>query len=331
VSGSTRILETQGTAACSHASGTGENPRCAGPAHPDRNAPSRESVCAVIVTHNPDASFLSRVERVRPQVAQVVIVDNGSAELALEEVRQLENQQHLHLILNQVNHGIAHALNQGAQWAANCGHRWILTLDQDTVVAPGMVDALAAVYHALPDRQRLAVIGSNYTHRENGKVAMKGECEAGAGAGEVKAVITSGSLIPLSALEEIGGFREEFFVDCVDVDYSLRARAHGFRVLRTLAPLMQHSVGNLTEHRWFGKPMATTNHSPWRRYLQVRNTVILAREYLGRDPALVLSALGSRAQAILRVCLFESQRFRKLAYSLLGVLDGLLGKMNRFG
>jgi rhamnosyltransferase len=331
VSDSTQILEIQESAACSQASGTDEYPRCAGRAHPDRNAPSRESVCAVIVTHNPDAGFLSRVERVRPQVTEVVIVDNGSAEPALGEIRQLENQSRVHLILNQINQGIAHALNRGAQWAASKGHRWILTLDQDTVVASGMVGALAEVYRALPDPQRVAVIGSNYTHRENGKLATKAECEASPGAAEVQAVITSGSLIPLSVLEEIGGFREEFFVDCVDVDYCLRARSRGFRVLRTSAPLMLHSVGNLSEHRLLWKQMATTNHSPWRRYLQVRNTVILAREYFGRDPALVLSALGARSQAMLRVCLFETQRLRKLGYCWLGVVDGVRGKMNRFG
>ncbi len=331
MSDSNQVLEIQGTASCSDASGADEYFPCAGMAHPDFGAPSRETVCAVIVTHNPDAGFFSRVERVRPQVARIVIVDNGSTEPALAQIRQFENQNHLHLISNPANQGIAHALNQGAQWAASKGHRWILTLDQDTVVASGMVNALAEIYQAAPDKKRLAVIGSNYTYRENGKLAAGQNYQAGLAAGEVKAVITSGSLIPLSVLEELGGFREVFFLDCVDVDYCLRARSRGFCVLRTLAPLMQHSVGNLTEHRLFGKHFTTTNHNPWRRYLQVRNTVILAREYLGRDPALVLSALGSRSQAILRVCLFESQRLRKLSYSLLGAVDGVLGKMNRFG
>jgi rhamnosyltransferase len=316
---------------CLEAPGRLENSPSARPAYPDPTSPARETVCAVMVTHNPDASFSSRLEKVRPQVADIVIIDNGSAEPAVSQIRQFENQNRLHLTFNPTNQGIGRALNQGAQWAANRGYRWILTLDQDTVVACGMVDALAAAYQALPDKQRLAVIGSNYTHRENGKLASGKNYQGGFATGEVKAVITSGSLIPLSVLEEIGGFREEFFVDCVDVDYCLRARARGFRVLQTAAPLMQHSVGNLTEHRLFGKHLATTNHTPLRRYLQVRNTVILAREYIGRDPALVLSALGSRTTAISRVCLFETQRLRKLSYSLLGVVDGIRGKMNRFG
>jgi rhamnosyltransferase len=296
------------------------------------HAPSRDNVCAVIVTHNPDAGFCSRVEKIRPQVAGIVIVDNGSAEPGLGTIRNCENHsQRPYLILNQTNQGIASALNQGAQWAANCGHHWILTFDQDTEAAPGMVEAMAAVFQAWPERQRLAAIGANYTHRENGKLAAGQKYEADLASREVKAVITSGSLIPLCVLEELGGFREDFFMDCVDVDYCLRARTRGFRVVRTMAPLMQHSVGNLTEHRFLGRSLGTTNHSPWRRYLQVRNTVILAREYFGRDPGLVLSALASRSQAILHVCLFEHERLRKLAYSLLGLVDGVRGKMNRLG
>jgi len=318
-------------AVCVDGPGLPENPPRASLADLDATSPTRETVCAVIVTHNPDAGFSSRVEKVRPQVARIVIVDNGSTEPALGQIRQFENHNHLRLSFNPTNQGIARALNQGAQWAGNSGYRWILTLDQDTIVSSGIVDALAAAYQAMPDKRRLAVIGANYTHRENGKLAVGQNYQGGLAAGEVKEVITSGSLIPLSVLEEIGGFREEFFVDCVDVDYCLRARARGFRVLRTTAPLMQHSVGKLTEHRLFGKCLSTTNHSPLRRYLQVRNTVILAREYIGRDPALVLSALGSRATAISRVCLFETQRLRKLSYSLLGVVDGIRGKMNRFG
>jgi rhamnosyltransferase len=331
VNGLAPALEIRGTPVRSAAAGGEENARDASAGNLEPDAPSRDNVCAVLVTHNPDAGFACRVEKIRPQVAGIVIVDNASAEPGLGQVRHFESQDGLHLICNEMNHGIARALNQGAQWAANCGYRWILTFDQDTEAAPGMVEALSDVYRALPDPKQVAVLGANYRHRENGKVATKGTYEAGSGAREVKAVITSGSLIPLSALAALGGFREDFFMDCVDVDYCLRARAQGFCVLRTVAPLMQHSVGHLTEHRLLGKAMATTNHSPWRRYLQVRNSVILAREYLARDPALVLSALASRAQEILRVCLFERQRRRKLVYCWLGLVDGLRGKMNRPG
>ena len=296
----------------------------------DPAAPALETVCAVIVTHNPDRGFFSRLEKIRPQVADVVIVDNGSREECQGQLRKAEQAGEIHLIANPSNEGIARALNEGAHWAGQRGYHWILTLDQDTVVAPDMVNALAAVYQALPEQHRLAVIGSNYTDRWNGEIAAAVGRRASPLAGEVKAVITSGSLIPLRVWHEVGGFREEFFVDCVDVDYCLRARARGFRVVKTFAPLMLHSVGQVSEHRLFWKPMATTNHSPWRRYFQARNTLILTREYLRREPSLVLAALGSRSRAIVSVCLFEKQRLRKLAYSALGVVDGLRGKMNRF-
>ena len=306
------------------------NSRTSGVEHIGENAPCRETICAVVITQNPDSDLCVRLKKVSPQVAQIVVVDNGSAAPCMRQLRQLKDDGNIHLLLNLTNEGIARALNRGAQWATQHGGSWILTLDQDTVVSPDMVKALAAVYNAFPEPDRLAVIGSNYTNLENGQLAALSRYRGGPWGREAKAVITSGSLIPLRVFDEIGGFREDFFVDCVDVEYCLRARARGFCIAMTLQPVMQHSIGRLTEHHLFGRQFQTTNHSPHRRYLLARNTVILAREYMGTELKFVLETLCFRMNVLLRICLFENQRIPKIAYSLLGVLDGIRGKMNRF-
>ncbi len=283
-----------------------------------------------MVTWNPDSEIVSRIEKVRSQVAQMVLVDNGSQGACIAQFRQLQRDHGVHLIVNPRNQGVAHALNEGARWAAQHAYRWILALDQDTIVAPDMLAVLVAVYQGFPDPHRLAAIGSNYTSSVSGKSAAKEQGCGQASGREVKVVIASGSLIPLSVLGDIGGFREEFFADCVDLEYCLRARSRGFRIAMTYKPIMQHSIGNVTEHRLPWRPTGTSNHSPWRRYCMTRNMLILAREYLGSEPAWVLATLWSRAKSMVLICFFEKQRFRKISYSLLGVVDGIRGKMTRF-
>jgi rhamnosyltransferase len=291
----------------------------------NRGAPARETICAVIVTHNPDDDLYSRIQKVRPQVANIALVDNGSTDSNVSRLQQLA--PNVHIILNPRNEGVARALNQGAHWAAQQGYRWILSLDQDSVVVSHMVDSLALAYHAFPEHNSLAVIGSNYTSVANGKPGAANRDENNSWGAEVKTVITSGSLVSLRAFQEIGGFREEFFVDCVDLEYCLRARSRGFHVVMTSEALMQHSIGNLTEHRLPWRTTGASNHSPWRQYFMTRNTLILAREYLGSEPRWVLETLWSRMKSLTLICLFEKQRLSKLAYSSLGVFDALRGKV----
>src|ERR1700685_4074000 len=81
-------------------------------------APSTSATCAVIVTYHPDHDFFSRLKKVTPQVGQTVIVDNGSSDTTVEQLKQIAGREGIQLILNSRNEGIANALNRGAQWAA---------------------------------------------------------------------------------------------------------------------------------------------------------------------------------------------------------------------
>lgn len=291
--------------------------------------PEKGNTCAVFVTFHPDANLLDRVNRVAKQVDQTVIVDNGSAESCLEEIRKLANNLNTHLILNSRNEGIARGLNTGARWAASRGYRWVLTLDQDTVVAPDMIDSLAEAFGCYPSPERVAIVGSNYRDKVNGRVLCDGANGNGGSPGrEMMTVLTSGSLISLSAFQAIGGFRDEFFIDCVDHEYCLRARANGFRVMMTSKPIMEHGMGHLTEHRLLWKKVGTSNYSAVRQYFMTRNALILAREYIRQEPRWVLRYLWAWVKSIIVICLFEEQRILKIKSIIRGCFDGALRRTN---
>jgi rhamnosyltransferase len=174
----------------------------------------------------------------------------------------------------------------------------------------------------------LAVIGSNYddvTQRIPGAIdpaSLDDHWD------EVDLVITSGSLLPLAAYFAIGPFREEFFIDYVDEDYCLRAKAKGYRVIRSRKHLMSHAIGSPTLHANFGVRKWTTNHSPDRRYYIARNNTVLLREY-GNFPAgmWALKSLSRRLRQCKRIALYESMKTRKIAAVLQGWWDGIRGNM----
>src|SRR5437762_5458329 len=193
------------------------------PPDPDSRqlCPTRENVCAVVVTYFPEGDLLSRLQRLRPQVAQVVVVDNGTTGEAANSLQAAESELRITLIRNGCNLGIATALNQGAQWAAEQGYQWILTLDQDTESDPTMVESLTSVYRSCEFAEKVAVVGPNFRQAFNNKPFYEFAEVGERSYRELKTVITSGSLTSLRAFQVIGGFREDFFIDCVDLEYCL--------------------------------------------------------------------------------------------------------------
>jgi rhamnosyltransferase len=293
---------------------------------PPRRKIGRPDVCAIVVTFYPDAEFAARLRRISPQVGAVVIVDNGSGDIALAMLDELVLHPFVSLIRNGQNLGVARALNIGVERAASLGFTWTLLLDQDTVVAADMVEALASLYDSFPDGERLAIIGSGFTDAENHPI------EASRGSGDDRweepwSVITSGSLLPLSAYAEIGPFREEFFVDYVDADYCLRARHKNYRVVKSRKTLMSHAIGNPTEHQllWMKKKW-TTNHSADRRYYIARNDTVLLREYGHYVCGLwAIKSLLRRVRACRRIILYEDAKADKILAIAQGWRDGVRG------
>jgi rhamnosyltransferase len=289
--------------------------------------PTRENICAVIVSYFPDEGFLSRVSQVRSQVGHVLIVDNGSDPTAFAVVKDaLKKEAEADIIQNPCNLGIAKALNQGIDWAQENGFVWVLLLDQDSTPFQDMVLKLMNVYEEFPDKSCLAIIGCSAFHDSRSRSARS---VGGALWAERKAVITSGTLLRLDVVQQIGPFWEEFFIDCVDFEFCLRAGCAGFKIVEVLAPVMRHVIGapQRVPFQWLARE--TSSHRPWRSYYMTRNLVVLVREYIFREPAWIWNAVRKRINGIILMMLFEKSRIQKVKYIVLGLYDGLTGRFDR--
>jgi rhamnosyltransferase len=124
--------------------------------------------------------------------------------------------------------------------------------------------------------------------------------------------ISSGSLINLAAFGEIGGFRDDFFIDAIDIEWCFRAWRKGFSCWMDTQAVMPHRLGQGTV-RVPGLGMLLARQKPARLYTYVRNQVAMIREgvaplrwRLRLLPYLVLQGLsytiayrGQRAQVLL--------------------------------
>jgi rhamnosyltransferase len=300
--------------------------------HLREQAPDRGAVCAVLITYHPDDGFPARLSRIMPQVRSAVIVDNGSADADLTMLRELSARPSLTLICNFENLGIAQALNIGVRHALAAGYSWALLLDQDTQVDPDMVQRLLATHATCPAADRVAIVGSHFRDTKGRSTEPIRLDARGENWQEVESVITSGSLLSLAAYSAIGPFRDEFFIDHVDTEFCIRARAAGYRVVETLQPLMSHTVGAPTSHKMLWSTKWTTNHSADRRYYIARNNTVLLREYgtSGRG-SWQMKSLVRCFRLCKRVAFYEQDKLRKIHAVAQGWWDGMRGNMGPRG
>jgi rhamnosyltransferase len=283
---------------------------------------SETNTVAIIVTYFPDAQFPERLHEFLKQFPEVIIVDNGSQGDALEKLLHLKGSN-VTLIRNFVNAGIATAFNQGLASAKNKHYEWVVTFDQDTLIAPDFLAKLTESCNVLGND--IGIVGNNYhdNHRSRTRFSASDRklCK------EVTTVISSGMFFSLGLTEKIGGFVEELFIDGVDHEFCLRARAHGYKVVLLMNPSMRHEIGKpLSTENPVLKRFLPYNHYPLRKYYIARNTLHNIRTYWKCEPLWCLKRIGALLLK-LAVASFHPNRKLHLKALFLGMHDAVHGRL----
>lgn len=286
---------------------------------------------AVIVTFNPPPGFAERAAKAASQVDLLVIVDNSGREME-PEITLAARETGALLVLNRENKGLASAQNRGINLALEEGCDWILLLDHDSFPEENMVSRLLAAWEAQPERDKIAIlapdvrdINSSAPHRFviPGPFIFFRRVSLGEKPLFPLAAISSGSLISARALRQHGLMREDFFIDQIDNEYCLRLRAAGLRVMAVPGAALSHAMGEKKERRLMGLRIVTGNHSPSRRYYMYRNRLRLWRIYGSRIPVFVAYDVMAICYDLLRITLFEENKWEKLKSAWRGAREGL--------
>ena len=295
-------------------------------------------ICAVVITFNPDPGFPDRLGRISSQVESILVIDNASGRRGQALLANLKPSNQLEIIRKPENLGIATALNNGMAWARARGYEWALAMDQDSEVAPDMVAKLAKVIQAPEQIEKIAIVAPQSIDSVSGKpsaflrprfgilyerTVCMGEVM------EVTTAISSGSLVNLKIHEELGGFRDDYFMDYVDTEYCLRAQLHGYVVLAACRARLVHKLGERSEWRLGPFRLYPTNYPPSRWYTMSRNRIAIWRAYALRYPLWLGYEVVAMAFIIVRMLVAEGDRSAKLKSILKGTLDGIRGRPGR--
>jgi rhamnosyltransferase len=276
-----------------------------------------DKITAVTTAYHPDERLLAVIEAALTACTEVIVIDNtpgGGAVLAADlpdRVRVLRPESNL---------GLAGALNLGLRELGPDADA-VLLLDQDSVLPEQLVRQLAA---HLDDPRVGAVAPAPWDEIRGSFIDPRTVLRPDVA--DRDAVITSGMLVRRELLDRLGGFRTDFFVDCVDQDFCLRLRRTGARILQDKRVKLPHSLGNVVEHKFLIGHVRASHHPTWRLYWVFRNGVVLVRENITRTPTWCLASILIMIRWLLLTAIYEKPRGRRLHAIWRGLVDGVRGR-----
>lgn len=228
-----------------------------------------EHISAVVVWFHPSQSDAMAIQAYNSAIDHVYVVDNSG----------IDNRSLLTDIANTTyidlgqNRGIATALNEGIAQAVQNGADWVLTMDQDSRWNQYSVSEYIQVASQYEMLDRVGIF-SPYQDIDGmvGRHHMRGSYEVR------QVVMCSGNLLRTKAWEQVGKFREDFFIDLVDDEICCRLRAFGWDIVRINTIHLTHRLGEglryspILRHPFF-------THVPWRYFYIARNTRSLIKLY----------------------------------------------------
>lgn len=262
---------------------------------------------------------------------EIVVVDNGSGDGSPALIR--ERFPHVGMIENGCNLGFAAACNVGIGEVLRHGVDYVLLLNEDTEVAPDLVDILVRVAEADPT---IGILGPKIYYYDQtdriwsagGQVGRFGipqhrcvdevDQSAPDWVRDVDYVTGCAMLVRRQVIDLVGMLDERFFAYYEETEWCARARRAGFRVVYVPDARMWHKI-----------KMADRTASHSYLYLMARNRLLYLR-CRGAHPGTILVASADVLRTAASWWLRPKHRaMRPFAGTLVrGVLDFVAG---RFG
>ena len=235
---------------------------------------------AIIVNYNAGPLLHQAVQALlcSEAVSKVIIVDNHSKDHSMDEIERIAVlQSRLICIHNKENFGFAKACNIGVEAAGNC--EYLLFLNPDCLMASNALETLLAFMKSSPETGMVGplLLNPDGTEQAGGRRAVPtpwrsfvrafGLSKLGErwprlfsdfllhqqplpdGPVEVEAISGSCMLVKREALSNVGLLDEGYFMHCEDLDWCMRFRQKGWKIMFVPAARVEHHQGTCSQSR----------------------------------------------------------------------------------
>lgn len=278
-----------------------------------------------VILYNPNKQdVIKNIGTYLPYIDRLYLIDNSLNDNH-SLFQNIDNK--IVYLWNGGNIGIAAALNNAAKKAIDEGYDWLLTMDQDSQFKDDSLSCLKKyIEDYKSDISKLAIVSPFHD-----TVLNDGNYPDSHSIDKPIIVMTSGNLVNLNAYKTINGFKEWYFIDCVDFDFCLNLIRHGYEIHQVNHAILLHELGHTVKKELFGKVYFCDNHNYIRRYYIVRNRHYIFDEYHQDFPDYCAAEMRCTKAEVKRILLFEKEKIKKLRYMYKGYRDykkGIKGKLN---
>ncbi|BCT68981.1 glycosyltransferase family 2 protein [Nitrosospira sp. NRS527] len=234
-------------------------------------------VSVIIVNYNAGQILAECIQSALPQASEVLVVDNASSDFSLELCTQrFPEEPKLRIIRNAANLGFAAACNIGV---AQATAPYLLFLNPDCVLSGGSLHRMVQVLEISPSAEMIGglLINQDGTEQAGGRRAMPTPWRSFVRAFglyrferywprlffdfhlhkqalpdcplEVEAISGALMLVRQKAIENVGPWDEGYFLHCEDLDWCMRFRKKGWKILFVPDAPVVHYKGTCSRSR----------------------------------------------------------------------------------
>jgi L-rhamnosyltransferase len=303
----------------------------------------RGRIGAVIVTYFPHPEALRpAIEAVCKQADFLALVDNTPRDGRESPLSNLFSVPDGRVDITEldVNAGLAAAQNIGIDRLRQFGCDFVLLLDQDSLPAPFMVDALFDAWKALvDDGRRVGAVGPRWVDPLTGSQSpfvrlgigrlLPVDADGPGATARCDALISSGCLIPMPVIDDVGAMDAALFIDHVDNEWGIRAQRQGYSLHGAARAQLEHGIGERRKRIWIGRWRHIPVHTPIREYYKMRNmlSVYFVRPAPWRWRAY---CLGTVSGLMLATTLLLPHRLDRIRMMVRGLRDALVGQLGPY-
>lgn len=306
---------------------------------------SEPRVLINIVLYNPDKDKILELIRICSgyKLAIILLFDNTCCEQSLKYIVS----EKVILYKSVKNVGVAGAHHYACIMAETENFDFVLFLDQDSQLPVDFINQMISGFFNLKTLYpRLCAIGPSWKDprifnwyekklvKNNLKTKIKKKLKVILKVNQWREkihnllrldhiIISSGMLVWVPTLKEIGYPKKEYFIDLVDIEWCLRAlfKNYQIEILRTIQ--MQHTIGEFK----CSKTSFLQYQNPMRYYYSIRNSFYLFRE--NQFPIIFRLFILTHNIMEIKKIPFVPKTFEALRAAWQGIVDGILLK-NRY-
>ncbi len=263
---------------------------------------------------------------------KILLVDNGSTDGSVEKLKG--EFKEVVFLENQTNLGFTGGNNVGITYALNNGFQFILLLNNDTTVSSDFLGKMVSLFQSYPQlgmvqplilfensKSTIWSAGGKYNRLVGNSITLgdrKNVDNYQAKTSELDWATGCCILISCQLVSKIGLLQDSYFAYFEDVDWSLRVRNAGYKILLEPKSVIYHE-GSAASKKQFEEGML----SPTVFYLHARNQLFQLRRHVPFPNSLVAWPYHLGKYILWMVYFGLRGRFKKLHAVARGIHHGI--------